>query len=210
MCYAAYLKCCNYVEKNSVAGTYCTHLISLQSCIIQKSLHNIWLNFIIDTVIKRTAFYCIVRHSYIFRDIRLVFSSKFAFIWIPYEYCVLCYAVYLKCCDYVGKSSIAGTYSTHLLSLWSRVIQKSLHYTGPNFIIDMVIKWTAFYCIVWHSYIFEQIRIVLSSKFSFIWISYEYFVLCYVVYHKCCNYIGKSSVADTYSIDILSLQSCVI
>ena len=69
----------------------------------------------------------------------------------PYEYFDLCYSAYFKCCDYIGKSSVAGTYSTHLVSLISHVIQKVLHCTGPNFIIDMVIKRTAFYCIVRHS-----------------------------------------------------------
>ena len=86
--------------------------------------------------------------------IRIVLSFKFAFIWIPYEYFALCDEAYLKCCNYIGKSNVAGTYSTHLLSLRSCVIQKLLHYTDTNFNIDMVLKRMAFYCKMWRSYNF--------------------------------------------------------
>ena len=90
---------------------------------------------------------------------------------------LLCYEAYIKCCNYIGKSSVASTCSTHLLSLQSRVIQKLLHYTESKFCIDMVIKRKAFYCIECDVTItLGQFRIIFSSNFAFIWTRYEYFV----------------------------------
>ena len=142
--------------------------------------------------------------------IRIALSFKFAFIWIPYEYFVLCYAAYIKCCDCAGRSSEAGTYSTHLLSLRWRVFQKLLHCTDTKFYIDMVLKRTALIVKCDLAIILEHIRIALSFKFALIWIPYEYFVLCYAAYIKCCDCAWRSSEAGTYSTHLLSLRWHVI
>ena len=157
LCYEAYIKCCNNDGKSSVAGTYSTHLLSLQCCVIQKWLHYTDTKFYIDMVIKSTACYCIARRSYNFGTNFNCILLKICFhmntIWVF----VLCYEAYINCCDYGGNICVAGIYSTHLLSLQCCVIQKLLYYyTETKSYIDMVIKRTAFYCILilWRSYNF--------------------------------------------------------
>ena len=155
LCYEVYIKCCLYAGKSSEAGTYSTHLLLLRYCIIQKSLHYTETKIYINMVLKRTAFIVLCDVAIILGHITISFSLKFAFIWIPYEYFVLYYEAYIKYCLYTWKSNVAGTYSTHLLSLQCRIIQKLLHYTETKFYIHMVLKRTAFYCIVWPTYKFR-------------------------------------------------------
>ena len=58
--YDVNIKCCGYAGASNVAGTYFTHLLSLQCCVIQKSLHNTKKKIYIDMVVKNIVFYCIV------------------------------------------------------------------------------------------------------------------------------------------------------
>ena len=117
---------------------------------------------------------------------------------------------HIKYCNYGGKSSVAGTHSTHMVSLQSFIIWKLLHYTGTNLIFYGSQKNYIFlYSVMCPN--FRTHYNCISLKICFHMTTIWFFkLLYYEPYKKCCNFGGKSSEAGTHSTCLLSLKCCVI